>query len=98
MTFDSSNTDFGGVYDGLILMVTKDGEEYNFYYTPQESLVGHYTGSDGQIELLNGNVFKDVTYDFTVSDNGDGMFLVNGWFETTDGIRYTIDNILCSNE
>jgi len=97
ITFDSSNTAEGYAFEDWMMMVTNSGEEYYFYYTPLDQYLGHYTGSDGSIEF-SGNTLTDVTYDFTISDNGDGMFLVNGWFETPDGVRYTIDNMVCSNE
>lgn len=85
------------IYEEMLIL-SLNGEEYDFYYDALPELVGHHTGSGASVDF-GPNSYTDMTYDFTVTESSEeGYYYVSGYFETPDGIRYEIVNVLCSNE
>lgn len=72
-----------------------NNDQIYFDFGSIDNKFGTFTGSDGVIAIYNPDetIIENCTYSITVVDNGNGKYTANGYFETPDGVRYTLTNL-----
>lgn len=86
--------------DGYLYMlcISDDGDEYQFGYECSEFTAGHFTGSGSLFLDIDHAQYEITEYDFTVTDNGDGTFTINGTFTADNGNKFEVKNIVFYEE
>lgn len=89
--FTAMLTDNG---DGNMFVMFSNSETDVFATIPLiaewPAIAGTYKGSDGQL-TYNGDF--EISYDFTIVDNGDSTAVINGYFQMPNGMKVIFNDI-----
>jgi len=80
--------------EGYLFLVATDGQEIEMLDAPiTADIAGTYQGS-GLTVNIGGSDYGNCTYDFTVADNGDGSYTINGTITLESGIKINLNNAI----